>query len=156
MKIIFLDVDGVLNHRGSFEKGMPSGSKRIAPECVAVLNSIIDRTGASIVVSSTWRHDDNIFDILRDAGVRGEFIGKTPEFNRRKIKPGELYKPTLRGEEIQQWITDAEFDGPFVIVDDDNDMAHLLSKLVRTNFDAGLTQEHAELAVTLLGKVEGR
>ncbi len=147
MKVIFLDVDGVLNHRGSFASGMPGGSKRIAPECVAVLNSIIERTGADIVVSSTWRGDPNYVRVLRDAGVRGRIIGRTPD-SARKIEGTVLFS-SCRGEEIQQWITENGVD-QFVILDDDSDMAHLLPRLVQTSFDGGLTPDHADRAVGML------
>ena len=38
----------------------------------------------------------------------------------------------------------------FVILDDDSDMAHLMPRLVRTSFDAGLTWEHANAAIAML------
>lgn len=60
MKIIFLDVDGVLNNS--------KWVKRMFDECVHVyakdmledrairlLKQIIDATGASVVITSTWR-----------------------------------------------------------------------------------------------------
>jgi hypothetical protein len=147
VKVIFLDVDGVLNHRGSFAPGMPGGSKRIAPECVAQLNHIVAITGASIVVSSTWRMDPDYIEVLRAAGVRGRILGKTPN-GIHDIKGG-LLVGTCRGDEIQEWITANEPDA-FVILDDDSDMAHLLPHLVHTSFDAGLTKEHADEAIERL------
>lgn len=149
MKIIFLDVDGVLNHRGSFGPGMPSGTKRIAPECVAALNSIVENTGASIVVSSTWRAYPNYSKILRDAGVSGSIIGRTPNTVRFD---GSSVNIRSRGEEIQQWITEAGYVEKFVILDDDDDMGDLLPMLVQTSFEAGLTESHANCAVKILGE----
>lgn len=49
MKIIFLDIDGVLNNA---KNPMP----RIDPECIAKLNRILDaHHDAKIIVSSNWR-----------------------------------------------------------------------------------------------------
>jgi predicted mannosyl-3-phosphoglycerate phosphatase (HAD superfamily) len=62
VKVIFLDIDGVLCNHESISAGYKT---RTAPEqdpygphvdCVAALNRIIKETGAKIVVSSTWRH----------------------------------------------------------------------------------------------------
>ena len=54
MKIIFLDFDGVLINRESLKQASGLQSKA-HPSCVAALNSIIEVTEASIVVTSTWR-----------------------------------------------------------------------------------------------------
>ncbi len=147
MKIIFLDVDGVLNHRGSFAPGMPGGSRRIAPECVTELNRIVESTGADIVVSSTWRQDPDYIRVLRAAGVKGRILGKTVH-GIRGID-GNFLVGTCRGDEIQEWLAANEPDA-FVILDDDSDMAHLMPSLVHTSFDTGLTREHADDAIARL------
>ena len=65
MKVIFLDIDGVLNThesattlRESFvERGADlMGFNRFDKNCVARVNRITDETGAKIVISSSWRH----------------------------------------------------------------------------------------------------
>lgn len=47
MKIIFLDIDGVLNYENSKSK--------VEEEKVKLLKEIVDKTGAEIVLSSDWR-----------------------------------------------------------------------------------------------------
>ncbi len=47
MKVIFLDVDGVLN-------STPSGPD-FEPGLVVWLNRLVDLSGAGVVVSSSWR-----------------------------------------------------------------------------------------------------
>ena len=55
-KIIFLDIDGVLNSMDYFEQTKDcKGYTEINPEKVKLLKEIVDRTGAEIVLSSTWR-----------------------------------------------------------------------------------------------------
>lgn len=56
VKIIFLDIDGVMNSRQfylSFEEGemIPP----VDPICVKNLRMLVERTGAGIVLSSSWR-----------------------------------------------------------------------------------------------------
>ena len=59
MKIIFLDIDGVLNYQGS---------QIIDTVCLRNLKNIIDKTNAKIVLISTWKQffDDNIFNTLSE------------------------------------------------------------------------------------------
>ena len=54
MKIIFLDVDGVLNCKSS--KSRCGGFLGIDDSKVKLLKEIIDITGAKIVLSSSWRY----------------------------------------------------------------------------------------------------
>jgi hypothetical protein len=52
-KIIFLDIDGVLNDHKYNKKAQSSTLKK---SCVKQLNRIIAKTGAKIVLSSAWRY----------------------------------------------------------------------------------------------------
>lgn len=140
MRVIFLDIDGVLVTRA--EIMVASGMRATAKaSCVAVLNRITDVTGAVIVVSSSWRYGGEQWmrEKLIEWGVRAEMIGITPV--RWKVD---------RGREIQAWIATAGPVDAIVILDDDSDMAHLLSRLVKTEMVNGLTEAHAERAITLL------
>lgn len=133
MKIIFLDIDGVLNNaldkdehvinveRNGQEEYFPH-SKR----CVKLLNKLTKDTGAKIVVTSTWRlgeTDQSMQEVLNLIGVTGEYIGMTSS-----VSYDNDY--TLRGNEILKWIQDHEpFLGKmyydyreYVILDDDTDM----------------------------------
>ncbi len=51
MKIIFLDVDGVLNSSTYINKE----TYHIKQEKVRFLKNIVDHTGANIVLTSTWK-----------------------------------------------------------------------------------------------------
>lgn len=57
MKVIFLDVDGVLNNDGYFERTKNEKQNRIEldDENIKCLKEIIDLTGAKVVVTSTWK-----------------------------------------------------------------------------------------------------
>jgi hypothetical protein len=124
VKLIFLDIDGVLNWIGTEDR--ISGFIGLDPTRIAQFNKIIDAVpDAKIVVSSTWRktgmfgvYEDfnGLKKLLADRGLRGEIIGHTPiHFGRRG-----------RGQEIREYL-DEEFqvENPgqtvdsFVILDDD-------------------------------------
>lgn len=149
---LFLDLDGVVNSgrffRDQYDEVDGRGAEayaaaQIDPSAVAVLNGIIAATGADVVISSTWRLMRRLPDlrgILRSRGFTGRIIDATPDLN---DKP--------RGLEIQAWL-DAQREQPpaFAIVDDDEDMAHLSHRLVRTTFAEGLTEADADRLIALL------
>lgn len=145
MKIIFLDIDGVLNYSDVWDRpeNKEKGTKVWDSDCVNELNRIIKETDANIVLSSTWRlYSDHEIIVYNDMGIEGKFVGKTPDlFN----------KP--RGIEIQTWLDENKHMNieNFVILDDYNDMEHLTNKLVLTDFlDKGLTKEKANEAIKML------
>lgn len=149
MKVIFLDIDGVLVNRASFQlPRTPSdrGSVSTAhPDCVAALNKIVKATGAQIVISSVWRLFlwPDIRGVSEAWGLVGTIRDRTPDLN-----------SVERGVEIQAWISDFERKREalesFVILDDDGDMVHLKHRLIQTSFEQGLTVEEADRAIMLL------
>lgn len=145
MKLIFLDIDGVLINRAACMRGFGL----VDPDCVAQLNRVIAETGAYLVMSSTWRMGKNIAEIkdqLLKWGVIGKLLDKTPYFMDKD-----------RGDEIQAWLTNhADIRGDimpvekFVILDDDRDMCHLLPFLIKSTMEHGLTEELANQAIVRL------
>lgn len=124
MKIIFLDIDGVLNHEKWYRKrqelkgGMDQKEwsdhypfYEFDPESVERLNKIIDATGAKVVVSSTWRHGRRVVDlqeILDKVGFIGEVIDTTPSLNARIGQEAAGYT-VPRGCEIDWWLKSKKF-----------------------------------------------
>jgi hypothetical protein len=143
--IIFLDFDGVLNSNFWIWTHADSEfGSHIDPGLVGRVNVIIARTGAKVVVSSAWRKlytDDELRAGLASCGFAGEILGSTDHLG------------PFRGDEIQRWLSSNLHEGPFVILDDSADMAHLLPSLVRTDPAYGLSFADVERAVAML---EGR
>lgn len=141
MKIIFLDIDGVLNHQLWFESinGKPEYKKEgpddyrrwFCPFSVDLLNHLTTETGAKIVVSSSWRKGrtvEQLQKLLKDNGITGEVIDKTPYLRFTGVDDYTYSVP--RGCEIKAWLEInkgilGEKIGSFnnyVILDDDSDM----------------------------------
>ena len=150
-KILFLDIDGVLNHVGSYiyvnEKGGQNGGACFGYEycefcpisCSNLRYVMKEVPDLKIVVSSTWRlmEWDKLLLLLKDkAGLDIErVIGKTP---RMRDKEWDV----KRGTEIQKWLDDNKEAYPnpvIVILDDDSDMEHLKDRLVKTSSNDGFT-----------------
>ena len=108
MKVIFLDIDGVLVCYDSVDKTAEKPKLPIDPEthmhnfhkpCVKNLNKIIEATGAKLVLSSTWRFIeglDKTNEHLTKNGVVAQCVNQTPDLN-RKMTNG-VWIPTPRGE----------------------------------------------------------
>ncbi len=152
MKIVFLDIDGVLNYRDCWERSCNKNTQNVwDADCVNELNRIIKETNAKIVVSSTWRLFKGAYAlVIGKMGIKeGTIIGKTKDYL-PIIKSGG----TCRGDEIQDWLDNIGCDiENFVILDDDDDMGELLPYLIQTDFDGrGLTKEIADKVILFLNK----
>lgn len=156
MKVIFLDIDGVLNCRTTQDR--IEGYVGLCAERIARLNRITAaHPDAKIVISSTWRHayHGDLRQLLKERGVTTEVIGQTPvKFS---------YVP--RGGEIRMWLDDRRDDFPdekleYVVLDDDTDgmrgypphSVDLRPRHVVTIWDdnGGLQDEHVEKAIAIL------
>lgn len=135
MKVIFLDIDGVLNGKHN------SGWMAIDGRNVSWLNRLTEQSGADIVISSTWRYASMEFlrPLLKDCGVKGNIIDRTPI---------HLFD-TTRGKEIAYWLANHNIDA-FVILDNNDDMGKLADHLVRVDDSIGLSRADVFKALVIL------
>lgn len=150
MKVIFLDIDGVLNSDGFTIQERKKGvferdEDEVDPTRVALLNQIVQRTDADVVISSSWRI------ILKLSGIRGVLKARGFIGNVRGATPNIGTPNRIRGDEIRQWLETApSLVSRFVILDDDSDMGALLPNLVQTSASTGLVEADVERAVQML------
>lgn len=180
MKLIMLDIDGVLNHEeGYINKECIFHSDRqyqgFAPEIKRLLNLLIEKTGAKLVISSTWRSDgiERLKQIFEWEGIIGEIVGVTPHFS---IKG---YGSEPRGCEIECYLEEQGFwhinwckdeqrkymdksgIDNYIILDDDSDMLynqrnHFIHVLPSPRNKSGFNEFYYERALAvLLGDVVG-
>lgn len=154
MKVIFLDIDGVLN---CLEDRVALGALGIevpmhaVDKCkVGLVAWLCELTGAKVVISSTWRI---LFDV---DWFKGFFEGNgwiDPPIIDKTIKCS-----SFRGDEVQEWVdkinkpTDEEFK--YVILDDDSDF-HDTQPLVLCDGTFGFTLREVVKAYDMLGPAEG-
>jgi HAD domain in Swiss Army Knife RNA repair proteins len=106
MKIIFLDIDGVLN-----SKKTPNPRKFpyvVDPKLLRLLVGLIEKTDAKIVLSSTWRLDPIAIMAAKYWGV--------PVFD---LCPDMPDRP--RRDEITEWIAAHSDVTRFAVIDDEDD-----------------------------------
>jgi hypothetical protein len=157
VKVLFLDVDGVLNSsdffhrvRNTITKDRHVATEHIDPEAVGRLSKIVDATGVKIVVSSVWRYSyrpAEIQKILGHHGFNGLVIGATPRSTKSKA----------RGQEIDAWLSESGLARKdpverFVILDDDADMEPHMDRLVNTSWQSGLQDAQVKQAIKMLGR----
>ena len=158
MKVLFLDIDGVLNS----EKSCKANGKKLHndnPHIMHIrwLNYIISKTQAKIVISSTWRNSayyGQMGRFLEECGLIGEVIAQTPKldaFRGTEIKTWLLeHKDKIIKYKDSTWYSHKEPIESFVILDDDSDMIDMSPALVLTNERFGLTKKTATEAIKIL------
>jgi len=159
LKVIFLDIDGVMNSVRSFiatsrgKRKFDTIDEReaatIDPIAVALINEVVERTGAEIVVSSThrqWFIKAGVKDIpglrvyMKNLGIEKEILDCTDVLH------------TQRGHEIKDWLDrHAKFVIAYVIIDDDSDMLpEQFEFFIDTDCNDGFMFEHFIKAIEIL------
>ena len=114
-KIIFLDIDGVLNterwhcQTASNELQDEYGYK-FDPVAVTNLSKIIEETGADIVISSSWKFMglSKMRKMWKDRKLPGNVIGITPNTVSDKfllnVDLDNMDIMAIRGQEVKEWL----------------------------------------------------
>ena len=158
MKVIFLDIDGVLN--------TPSSESRcgeyigIDDEKVEKLKKIVEKTKAEIVLISTWKkywRKEEKLKPLQDysATYLDEKLAKQgiKAIDKTKDKADGRY--LSRGESILEYVCRNNVEN-YIILDDyqfDYDGCDLSDKLIKTNQTEGLTDISVYKACEILQKI---
>lgn len=145
MKIIFLDIDGVLNSLGSvIALGDPNNHFDMVS--VRLIERVCKETETQIVVSSSWRigrTTEMLQEEMRRLGapeIAARIVGRT----------GDGYNGH-RGRQIKEWLETKAPDATFIIVDDDSDMLPAQKPyFVKTSWEDGFRAKHYRDAMKLL------
>ena len=151
-KLVFLDFDGVLDTYKS--------RYMLDPVLLNRLGYLLGKTGAWIVISSSWRSNNvpDTIDFLTDYDnprvgsnpfpFTDRIVGITPILF--TVKDGDIDRPATRGEEIDAYLKNHPCDD-YVILDDERDMLpSQWPHLVLINDDIGLTDADVEKATRIL------
>ena len=157
-KLIFLDIDGVLDTYKSHYM--------LDPVLLDRLGKILGRTGAWIVVSSSWRASNvpDTVEFMTDYDnprvgsnpfpFTDKVVGVTPILN--SVVDGDIDRPATRGEEIAAYLKAHPCDN-YVILDDCDEMLRdQWPHLVLVNDEVGLTEADVEKAVGILNQTQDK
>lgn len=153
MKVIFLDIDGVLNSSKTVDRNFDY--PELAPRNLAVLQKIVDETSAVLVLTSSWKDD-----WLNEDGT----VSRSQEMIRYQLNQFglDIYDHTAdmtynRGEGIINWLNAHETESWCVLDDEifpDYEKLQIVEKLVKTSYMDGLTDDCVNEVVMKLMECE--
>lgn len=150
MKIVFLDVDGVLNCQGTFTKDR-NAHFPIDPYMAFLVGKIQLETDCKVVLSSSWRHHVESADYIHNRVVK--------LYDRTGDEPHDPNRPSgaencQRGREIKAWLDNHKYKVErYAILDDDSDMLpEQQPNFFKTQWLVGLTDEIANKVIEHLNK----
>lgn len=168
MKVVFLDIDGVLNTSDTFQKRYFKYQKtgiislEIDEFRLKYLKNLIIETDAKIVLTSTWR----IF-FKKEFNSIKPISEKSKELSTLFSKYGiEIYDMTpfietrWREKEIELWLNNNEVDSFVIFDDEDYDLQNYKDNLILIKDDKhefnqnknGLSKKHINDAINILNK----
>lgn len=162
-KVVFLDIDGVLNTK-EWQGRMTSDTLKdefgyaFNPVAVANLTHIIDETGAEIVISSSWKFYGvaKLREMWKNRNLPGTILDITPNTVSDEVLLNanleEIELGVCRGNEIKEWLSrHKQKVSNYVIIDDFDDLLPEQEEhAVITNTFMGITEKDAEKAIIIL------
>lgn len=160
MRLIFLDVDGVLNTHEPLCPHALCG--QIHDDKAALLKRVILEADAKIVLSSAWRYivhrgEMNLAGInwlFRSHGLPNCIVGITRmDTMQREVWDGSKPRPVEneRGEQIHDWRKENGHTGSYAVVDDlDLGISAAGHPFVQTNGKVGITEADAARIYSML------
>ena len=166
-KILFLDIDGVINTdrqcERCYEKGIVPDERfgyPFDPEAVACLARIIDETGADIVISSSWKFWGlpDMTNMWKDRNMPGKIVDVTPNtMSDEMLLNADLTNMDMmafKGSEIKGWLTKHRKSVErYAIIDDVDDMLpEQQDCFVQINPITGISEKDAEKVIEILNR----
>lgn len=171
MRVLFLDFDGVVNsidwmrrrqkltedERMAFylrPKTEAWALHSIDPDAVKVVNELVSKLDARVVISSSWRTMyplNRLEEFLRYHGFTHHLLGATPELT--EVIPGhQVYAGVARSREIEAWLRmlPEGLVGPrdYLAIDDE-EFASYQGRIYQTSYDYGLRAQDVERILEL-------
>jgi len=171
MKVVFLDIDGVMNHYLSHEEYESYDVEQvdIYDEHLSLLRRIIDETNAEIVLTSSWRIFPNSLSTVMDRlasfgmhlrGITDEGVDRTTlktltDVKQVRLSWSDVGRVDDRGAEILLWSYKHRdvLERAVVFDDETKDIEPYLNNdifLIKTDYAFGLTKELADKAIRIL------
>ena len=145
-KIIFLDFDGVITTVKSKWK--------LDKEKLDIFGTLLEKTGAEIVISSSWRKHD-LESTIKFITKPSHFVPFPFPYSDKVIGVTNRLSFKCRGEEIKSYLNEILEPGTFnyVILDDNNDMLDEQQEFfIETDWELGINESDVEKAAEILNR----
>lgn len=140
-KIIFLDVDGVLN---SEQDGFSTDLE--TDKHLKLLEQLVKETNADIVLSSSWR-----MGFGRSFSLSNTLISRLKEHGLSILDVTPEREDGNRGLEIKEWLDKNPVKDILVLDDEEFDIGNIfLNNFVKTNNEIGLQEEDVKKGIKIL------
>ena len=153
VKLIFLDIDGVM-------LPFPSNSSTtFSFEALTVLERIVATTSAEVVLSSTWRMDENAIKIIYKNFASFPSLSKIrfKNWNRTDLKLHSLRAAEIKnflenkvpklGLRVEQFLV---IDDEPMIFESREPFRYFANRAIQTKSNVGLREEHLQSALSIL------
>lgn len=162
MKVIFLDIDGVINSNFWLESHQQeiSDGTLIDKEKIELVAKIVNKTEATLVMHSGWRfwfdntmkpirkEAQNLIDLLLDSGL--SIYAMTPDLTTEEIRKSKMFSK-VKASEIFLWLEQNPNVDKWIVLDDiDLHNDDLATRQVRTNAEVGITEKDVDKAIEML------
>lgn len=124
MRVIFTDIDGVLN---------PHWKSEWSKSAITIYNQLCEEYDLKPVISSTWRENHTMYqlqEIFTQQGIEAEIYDYTP-----------IISGADRGEEIKEWLNENPVDDWVIIDDITRNIEPHIGNVVKVRNWVGLTTE---------------
>lgn len=147
MKVIFVDVDGVLNSDDFIDS--VKGSQDIDIKTIRLLKNAVNETGAKIVMDTSFRYTKSFLKVQEMLLQNGILFDKTPFIDNE------------RGKEIKQYLAEHKYIEDYILLDDvifpdfDDELLEHLIKMDDTNsrgIGKGLQEKDVEEIIRRFGR----
>lgn len=162
MKVIFLDIDGVLNSNfwnDAHQREISDGTL-IDEEKIQLFGKLIKRTKAKVVLHSGWKfwfdhemkplrkESEKLKTMLEKEGIEIEDI--TPDHSTEDIRKSKKFS-LVKANEILAWISEHDHVDKWIVIDDlDLHNEEIRKHQIRTDASVGLTIENVNEAEKML------
>jgi len=162
MKVIFLDIDGVLNSNfwnDTHQKEISDGAL-IDKEKVILLGQLIRTTGAKVILHSGWkfwfdrelkplrREAEHLIKILETEDIK--INGVTPDHTTEEIRKSRKFS-LVKASEILAWVSQHDHIEKWIVIDDlDLHNEEVKKHQIFTDARIGLTAQNIGEAERLL------
>lgn len=162
VRVIFLDIDGVLNSnfRNDNHQTEISDGTLIDIEKIRLLSTLVKNTNAKIILHSGWKfwfdsalhplrkEAENLEKLLRQEDLMIEDV--TPDHSTEEIKSSKKFS-LVKASEILTWLDEHKEVDKWIVIDDlDLHNPEIESHQIKTDPHIGLTTEDVHKAESML------